>query len=53
MSILRSFAINLYQLYLNDHKGEKLLTSKVTMAEIKRSCHHQDNFTSDIFEIDP
>jgi len=53
MSIMRSFAINLYQLYLNDHKGEKLLKSKVSMAEIKRACHHQDDFTSDIFEIDP
>jgi DDE_Tnp_1-associated/Transposase DDE domain len=50
VSILRAFAINLYQLYLNAHKGEKLMKSKVTMAEIKRMCLHIDDFTSDIFE---
>ena len=51
VSILRSFAINLYQLYLNAHKGEKILKAKITMAEIKRSCHHSDDFTSNIFEV--
>ncbi|MDQ7085371.1 MAG: hypothetical protein Q9M36_10800 [Sulfurovum sp.] len=53
MSILRSFTINFYQLYLNGHKEEKLMNAKVTIAQIKRTCHHQDDFTSDIFEIDP
>lgn len=53
VSILRSFAVNLYQLYLNAHKGEKIMKSKVTMAEIKRTCLHRDDFTSDIFEIEP
>ena len=52
MSILRSFAINLYQLYLNAHKGEKIMKSKVTMAEIKRTCLYRDDFTSDIFELE-
>ena len=52
MSILRSFTINLYQLYFNAHKGEKIMKSKVTMAEIKRTCHHLDDFTSEIFEIE-
>jgi len=52
ISILRSFTINLYQLYLNAHKGEKIMKSKVTMAEIKRTCLHRDDFTSDIFEVD-
>ena len=52
MSILRSFAVNLYQLYFNAHKGEKIMKSKVTMAEIKRTCHHLDNFTSEIIEIE-
>ena len=52
MSILRSFTINFYQLYLNAHKGEKIMKSKVTMAEIKRTCLHRDDFTSDIFEVD-
>jgi len=37
MSILRSFAINIYQLFLNKHKGEKIRKSKITMAEIKRT----------------
>jgi len=52
MAILRSFTINLYQLYFNIHKGEKIMKSKVTMAEIKRTCHHSDDFTSEIFEIE-
>jgi hypothetical protein len=52
ISILRSFTINFYQLYLNAHKGEKIMKSKVTMAEIKRTCLHRDAFTSDIFELD-
>lgn len=52
MAILRSFTINLYQLYFNAHKGEKIMKSNVTMAEIKRTCHHLDDFTSEIFEIE-
>jgi hypothetical protein len=51
ISILRSFAVNLYQLYFNAHKEEKIMKSKVTMAEIKRTCMHLDDFTSDIFEV--
>lgn len=50
VSILRSFAVNLYQLYFNAHKGEKIMKAKVTMAEIKRTCQHLDDFASDIFE---
>lgn len=52
MSILRSFAVNLYQLYLNAHKGEKIMKSKITMAEIKRTCLLRDDFASDIFELE-
>jgi len=52
MSILRSFTINLYQLYFNAHEGEKIMKSKVTMAEIKRTCHHLDDFASEILEIE-
>jgi len=52
MAILRSFTINLYQLYFNAHEGEKIMKSKVTMAEIKRTCHHLDDFTSEILEIE-
>ena len=51
ISILRSFAVNLYQLFLNENKDKKvLLTGKTTMAEIKRTCLHNDDFTSDLFE---
>ncbi len=52
MAILRSFAINLYQLYLNEHKGEKIMKAKITMAEIKRTCHHLDDFASEILEME-
>jgi len=37
---------------LNKHKEEKIMKSKVTMAEIKRTCRHLDDFTSDILEIE-
>lgn len=51
MSILRSFAINLYQLFLNEHKDQKVLVGgKTIMAEIKRSAMHSDEFVSDLFE---
>ena len=52
MAIFRSFTINLYQLYFNAHIGEKIMKSKVTMAEIKRTCHHLDDFTSELLEIE-
>jgi len=52
ISILRSFVINLYQLYFNKNKGEKIKRVKVTMANIKKSCHHSDDFASEIFEIE-
>ena len=50
IAILRSFAVNLFQLYLNENKGKKLPTGKVTMAEIKRTCKYDDNFTAELFE---
>lgn len=51
ISILRSFVVNLYQLFLNENKDKKvLLTGKTTMAEIKRTCFHNDEFASDLFE---
>jgi len=52
ISILRSFSVNLYQLYFNAHEGEKIMKAKVTMAEIKRTCLHLDDFTSNIFEVE-
>ncbi len=52
ISILRSFAVNLYQLFLNSNIDKKPFgTAKVTMAETKRYCMHDDIFASDIFEI--
>lgn len=54
ISILRSFAINLYQLFLNVNKEKKVLpTGKTTMAEIKRNCSHRDDFVADLFEQVP
>lgn len=52
ISILRSFAVNLYQLFLNEHIDKKPFgTAKVTMAETKRYCMHDDMFASNIFEV--
>jgi len=51
MAILRSFTINLYQLFLNEYKDQKVLVGgKTTMAEIRRSAIHSDEFVSDLFE---
>lgn len=51
MAILRSFAINLYQLFLNENKDKKvLLGGKTIMAKIKRSALFNDEFASDLFE---
>jgi len=54
ISILRGFAINLYQLYFNKNKDNKILDAiPTTMANIKHICQRDDNFTSDIFELKP
>lgn len=54
ISILRSFAINLYQLYLNKNQDTKILNSiNTTMANIKNVCRGSDDFISDIFELNP
>jgi len=50
IAILRSFALNLMQLFHNANIDEKLPTGKVTMAEIKRTCKHDDYFTAGLFE---
>ena len=51
ISILRSFALNLFQLFHNTNKNKKVLpTGKTTMAEIKRTCRHDDRFTANLFE---
>jgi len=57
ISILRSFAVNLYQLFFNKYKGEKIIVENVqtkkplTMARTKRYCENSDIFISDIFEL--
>ncbi len=52
ISILRSFTVNLYQLYFNIHKGSKILDMiDTTMANIKKYAQRSDDFISDIFEL--
>ena len=50
IAILESFALNLFQLFLNANKDKKLPTGKTTMAEIKRTCKYDDYFTIQLFE---
>jgi hypothetical protein len=42
MAILRSFALNLFQIYHNENRDKKLPTSNVNMAEIKKTCKYDD-----------
>lgn len=54
MAILRSFAINLYQLFYNSNKDKKVLKNgKTTTATIRKACIHSDRFTADLFEAVP
>jgi hypothetical protein len=46
IAILRSFALNLFQIYHNENKGKKLPTADVNITEIKRTCKYADLFTS-------
>ena len=56
ISILRSFSINLYQLFFNQYKAQKIKVNEVqtkkplTMARVKRYCENSDQFMLDIFE---
>jgi len=56
-SILRSFALNLYQLYFNAHKGEKVtingikINKPVTMARIQDFCENNTDFALELMEI--
>lgn len=53
IAILRSFTINLYQIFLNANKDKKVLpTGKTIMADIKRACHHRDDFSAELFELE-
>ncbi len=52
ISILRSFALNLYQIFFNTHKEEKILFgAKPTMANIAHGCRYDDDLASSLFEI--
>lgn len=51
ISILRSFTINLYQLFLNANKGTKLDGRAITMARIRKTALNDINFILDLFEI--
>ena len=52
ISILRSFAINLYQIFHNKYKDEKILSksAKTTMANIKNYSRHDDELVSKLLE---
>jgi hypothetical protein len=52
ISILRSFAINLYQIFYNKYKDEKILSksAKTTMANIKNYSRHDDELVSKLLE---
>ena len=50
ISILRSFTINLYQLFLKANKGTKLDARNITMARIKKTALNDINFMLDLFE---
>jgi len=57
ISILRSFALNLWQLFFNEHKGEKINIdgvpkhAKLTMAKLKSYCILHDELVSELFEV--
>ena len=50
ISILRSFTINLYQLFLNANKNTKLDGRDITMARIKKTALHDLEFMLNLFE---
>ena len=53
IAILRSFTVNLYQLFLNANKDKKVLpTGKTIMADIKRACHYRDDFSAELFKLE-
>ena len=53
IAILRSFTINLYQLFLNIYKDKKVLpTGKTIMVDIKRACQYRDDFSAELFELE-
>jgi len=52
IAILRSFTVNLYQLFLNKFKNKKVLpTGKTIMVDIKRNSQYRDDFTAELIEL--
>jgi len=52
ISILRSFSVNLYQLFLNEYRDKKVLpTGKTIMADIKRNAIYRDDFSVELIEL--
>jgi predicted transposase YbfD/YdcC len=52
ISILRSFALNLYQLYYHRYKDEEVLpTGKPKIVDIGHYCRYNDEFASELFEL--
>jgi predicted transposase YbfD/YdcC len=52
ISVLRSFVVNLYQLYLNENSDKRVMRSrKVTMANIKKCCVYDDDFVVGLFGL--
>ncbi|MCF6309784.1 MAG: ISAs1 family transposase [Sulfurimonas sp.] len=55
ISILRSFTVNFYQLFLNKYKyKDKKVppTGKTTMADIKRNSLYLDDFSAQLIELE-
>ena len=53
IAILRSFSVNLYQLFFNENRDKKVLpTGKTIMADIKRACQYRDDFSAELFELE-
>ena len=51
IAILRSFVLNLIQLFYNVNKDKKVLpTGKTTIKEIQRTAQHNDSFAAALFE---
>ena len=51
ISILRSFTINLYQLFLNTNKDSKIMDKKISMSRIKKTASLDLEFMLSLFEI--
>lgn len=51
ISILRSFTINLYQIFLNENKESKIMNKKISISRIKEATTLDIEFMLDLFEV--